>query len=436
MVRNGRGVAETAAGSCTSLVRASARCLVCVLLFVAFPVGQRTATAQSPSPSIIYLYDDLNRLVGVVDQQGNAATYTYDAVGNILKIERFDTVSLPGKVAITLVSPGKGKVGAEVQIFGKGFSADPNQNSVSFNGGPATVKAAAPNRIVTSVPPGAISGPITVATALGSAASPTPFLVLTPGVITVSPTSGALLVRTALQFQAFEAGNPTTNIIWAVNGIPGGGAFLGTISADGLYTAPATAPSPATVTLTATHKDDPTLRGSATVATIGFLPGFPSVVSSGVSVNIAELLRVDKNVTASVSVFAAALISPTAVAAPLSVSVASSSAFLAAASVTVTRAPVITSVSPSNGSRGATNLVLTLTGAGFSGATNLLFLLNNVEDQSVTVTNLAVNADDTQATAEISISVGAALGVRVMQLRTPAGTSTPVGTGGNLFSVE
>jgi len=47
-------------------------------------------------PSVYYVYDDLNRLVAVVDQQGNAATYTYDAVGNILKIDRFDETGLPG----------------------------------------------------------------------------------------------------------------------------------------------------------------------------------------------------------------------------------------------------------------------------------------------------------------------------------------------------
>lgn len=33
---------------------------------------------------IRYIYDDLNRPVGVIDQQGNAPEYVYDAVGNIL----------------------------------------------------------------------------------------------------------------------------------------------------------------------------------------------------------------------------------------------------------------------------------------------------------------------------------------------------------------
>src|SRR5687767_1286711 len=46
--------------------------------------------ALAQPPSIHYVYDALNRLTAVVDQQGQAATYTYDAVGNILRIDRLD----------------------------------------------------------------------------------------------------------------------------------------------------------------------------------------------------------------------------------------------------------------------------------------------------------------------------------------------------------
>ena len=35
-----------------------------------------------------YIYDDLGRLSQVIDGQGNVATYTYDAVGNLLSITR------------------------------------------------------------------------------------------------------------------------------------------------------------------------------------------------------------------------------------------------------------------------------------------------------------------------------------------------------------
>ena len=82
------------------------------------------------APSIYYVYDELNRLVAVVDQQGNAATYTYDAVGNIRRVDRFDATGPPGGVAISFFTPAAGAVGATVQIFGRGFGGTTTQNFV------------------------------------------------------------------------------------------------------------------------------------------------------------------------------------------------------------------------------------------------------------------------------------------------------------------
>lgn len=66
----------------------------------------------------------------------------------------------------------RGKVGTEVSIFGGGFSPDSAQNTVFFSGAIATVSAATANSIATSVPLGALTGPITVTTPLGTATSP------------------------------------------------------------------------------------------------------------------------------------------------------------------------------------------------------------------------------------------------------------------------
>ena len=366
---------------------------------------------------IHYVYDDLGRLVAVVDADGNAAVYTYDAVGNILAIRRADARDVSGPVAIMLVSPNKGKIGTQVSIYGKGFSSNAGQNAVSFGGSVAAVTAATGNGLTTSVPAGAVTGPITVATPLGAATSPTPFRVL--GVISVSPTTASILVNGRQQFTATEAGNPTPSVTWSVNGVQGGDAALGTISPEGLYTAPATIPSPTTVTVSATHTDDRALSGFASVTILPPLPVF--TLAHGVSVGLAPPpLTVDKNVTGSVSVGMAP----------------ASWALVAAAPVTVTPEPVITAVSPSGGVRGVTNLPVTITGSGFRGATALTFLRNNAVDGNIAVATLAVNTLGTQATAMISIAVGAPVGARVTQISTPSGSSTAAGIAGNLFTVQ
>lgn len=88
-----------------------------------------------------------------------------------------------------------------------------------------------------------------------------------PGPISVSVTPGAANVQTGAT-QAFTASVTNTSnkgVTWQVNGIAGGNTGVGTISTAGVYTAPATVPSPATVTVTAVSLADPTRSGTAQV---------------------------------------------------------------------------------------------------------------------------------------------------------------------------
>lgn len=165
------------------------------------------ASAPAQTANIHYIYDSLNRLVGVVDQQGSATVYVYDLVGNLLRIDRVDADGIPGPVAITLVTPNRGQVGTAVQLFGKGFSATPSANTVRFNGTLASVTEAAPNRLLTSVPVGATTGSITVTVDANTATSPTPFTV--GGVIAVEPAYVAVVATVSKQLQAMEGGTPT-----------------------------------------------------------------------------------------------------------------------------------------------------------------------------------------------------------------------------------
>ena len=59
-----------------------------------------------------YIYDDLGCLSRVIDGQGNVATYTYDAVGNLLSITR--NTGGVGAPTITGLTPNTGNAGASV----------------------------------------------------------------------------------------------------------------------------------------------------------------------------------------------------------------------------------------------------------------------------------------------------------------------------------
>jgi YD repeat-containing protein len=390
------------------------------------------AWAAAQPAAIHYVYDALNRLTAVVDQQGGAATYTYDAVGNILKVDRVDPPA--GAVAISLFTPRVGATGSVVQIFGRGFGVVTGDNVVAFNGVAATVRLAAANRLVATVPSAATTGRISITTPRGSATSAVDFRVL--GLITISPAGLTIPVGATRDFTAAEAGTPTTAVRWLVNGIPGGEPSTGTISDTGVYTAPPTLPFPAAVTVTASHTADSSASASAPVTIVRPQPLF--LASRGVTVAMRSPARViDHSVTASVSVaIAAGGGAAFSTAPPVSVRLAAiPHAFAAGSAVSVSLAPVVATVTPSFAPAGSTALEVTLTGFGLTDAIAVSFHRNGARDPHITTTDLVVNAEGTEAIVEIAIAPEALSGPRVVRVTTPVGISTGVGANGNLFTI-
>jgi hypothetical protein len=84
-------------------------------------------------------------------------------------------------------------------------------------------------------------------------------------VVTISPdpctNTDAAPVATQVSFSASVSGPPNQSVTWQVNQIPGGNATIGTITQTGaqtaVYTAPASVPNPATVTVTAVSVASP-----------------------------------------------------------------------------------------------------------------------------------------------------------------------------------
>jgi len=400
------------------------------LLIFALALVARATLATAQSPAIQYAYDELGRLVAVVDQQGSAALYVYDAVGNVLSIQRFDAATLPG-VAITAVVPDKGKAGTVVSILGKGFGGA-GQNAVTFNGAAASVTQSSGNRIVTTVPAAATTGPIAVTVPLGSAVSPRPFRIV--GALAVTPLTATLGAGATQQFAANEGGGETTNVIWSVDGLVGGDTSVGTISSQGLYVALTVIPSLRTVTITATTRDDASVGASAVVTLRPPVPVFLAAASLGVQVADPALRAA---VASGVGVQRASDAGGiTIVAAAIGIAPAARDAFAHAAPVSVNREPVIATVSPSAAARGSTSVTLAVTGSGLAGTTSVEFLLDNAVDTAITVTGVTTAPDGTQVTAQISIGAGARVGPRVVRARGTAGTTTEVGVGGNVFTVQ
>jgi len=113
----------------------------------------------------------------------------------------------------------------------------------------------------------------------GTSACLTAIAVPSPVTVSVSPLSGSLQAGsgTTQSFTATVGATLNTQVTWQVNTITGGNATVGAISTAGVYTVPATVPSPATVTVTAISVADSTRSASAMVTiTAAAAPPAPS----------------------------------------------------------------------------------------------------------------------------------------------------------------
>lgn len=129
-----------------------------------------------------YMYDDQGRLTSVADSTGALAVYNYDAVGNLLSIDRFTP---PGSgIGIYLVNPITGPITELCRVQGYGFDPVASNNVVKFNGVTATVSYATANTLTVVVPTGATTGTVTVTNTNGTANSPSSFTVVGPATIT------------------------------------------------------------------------------------------------------------------------------------------------------------------------------------------------------------------------------------------------------------
>lgn len=103
------------------------------------------------------------------------------------------------------------------------------------------------------------TAPATAGSVACAAVTPTISLDVCPGTSSVIAGSGTA------SFTASLANTTNTAVVWQVNGLTGGDATVGTISTAGVYTAPMSVPSPATVTVSAISVANTDVSASALV---------------------------------------------------------------------------------------------------------------------------------------------------------------------------
>ncbi len=125
--------------------------------------------------------------------------------------------------------------------------------------------------------------------------------------VTLTPSTANVHVTRSVQLTATVHNSTNGALTWSVSGTGCNGAACGTISNTGLYTAPASVPSPATITVTATSAADPSKSASATVTILAAVVVTVSpqnqFIDTGTTVQFTAVVQnaIDSSVTWSVS---------------------------------------------------------------------------------------------------------------------------------------
>jgi len=240
-----------------------------------------TATVTGVSGGVTWSVNDIpggDTAVGTIDSNGQYLPPTVVPSPPTVTVRATSTasptssgaasVTIIPHASITSVSPSPVTTGNfTVTVNGAGFVAG---SLVSFDGAQLATSFVSSGVLTATgnAPAAKSSVPVSVTTPDGDISNTVVVNVVAPPSVTIaiSPTSATVRVRQNRQFTATIQGTTNTSAIWKVNGIVGGNGTVGTISQSGVYKAPNSVPSPATVTVSATSAADPTKTASASVA--------------------------------------------------------------------------------------------------------------------------------------------------------------------------
>jgi polygalacturonase len=168
-----------------------------------------------------------------------------------------------------------------------------NWNVDGVSGGNASVGTISSTGLYT--PPAGAPGAVTISASsvLASSATGSISVNVVPVTVAVSGPASVLFGQTG-QYNAVVTGVTSQAVTWMVNGTAGGSTAQGTISASGLYTAPASAP-PTPVILSAQSAGPPTTSGSLGVtvspATVTYATGDSRTVTQPTYPAVCQVLQ-------------------------------------------------------------------------------------------------------------------------------------------------
>lgn len=194
----------------------------------------------------------------------NAATITLSTDATSVAFGDVE-LNTPAAQSLALKATGTAPVTiSAATLKGAGFTMSGVRFPVTLNPGQAVTPSVEFDPTAVGVAKGQLtitsnssSGGTTVVSLSGTGTAPI--------VVRVTPANVSTTAETSQQFTASVTGTSNTSLSWTVSGNGCSGTACGTISSSGLYTAPATVPSPATVSVTATSESEPTQSASADV---------------------------------------------------------------------------------------------------------------------------------------------------------------------------
>ena len=263
-----------------SLLGLLAGIIVCACLY------PQTSSAQG----VRYVYDDLGRLIRVVDEStGQAATYHYDAVGNILSITRETVDELQPQ--FTGMNPQAGRRESSVDVTITGANLDGSTVTTDNPGIMINDSHAASNAVTATfvIAPDARLGPtnVTVNAGLGSGTlaftvyPALPRLSFAPRVLALTPGGSAQVNLVLSTSDVFET---TVNLGVADTGVATVSPLAATIAA-GQVSVPVVVTGGAAGTTVLTATTEGRTAGASVFVTAPF-SGDVTAAASAVSVEV------------------------------------------------------------------------------------------------------------------------------------------------------